>query len=74
MTEIIVENDCGYSLGGRDRARTRGPLLANVRKRKEWLCSNRVAVRANGLHRFTPAPDLHLFHDSVNVVPDRILR
>src|SRR5260221_10893274 len=44
------------------------------RKCYEWLCSNRVAVSANGLHGFTPAPCVHLLHDPVNVVPDRILR
>jgi hypothetical protein len=44
------------------------------RKRKEWLCTNCVAVRANCLHGFTPAPGVHLLHNPVNVVPDRILR
>jgi hypothetical protein len=57
------------------RERTNRSPRRHVRPNaKEWLCSNRVPVRAKCLHGLTPAPGLHLLHDPVNVVPDRVLR
>ena len=36
--------------------------------------TDRVAVGANGFHCLAPAPGVHLFQDSMDVIPHRKLR